>query len=74
MKKSDKNYVKSEFDLLKQIMQDLGNINCTLALMNINKFFPSTAVKESTDRFYRERREFVGKYDVLHATGDGGSK
>ncbi len=63
-------YVKSEFELLKQILQDLGNLNSTLALMNINKFFPSKTVSESTDRFFRERREFVGKGDAVHATGD----
>ena len=60
-KTEDKNYIKSEFDLLKQIMTDLGNINSTLALMNINKFFSSKAVSDSTNRFYDDRKEFVGK-------------
>lgn len=56
-----KKYIKSEFDLLKQIMIDLGNINSTLALMNINKLFPSTAVKKSINVFYNDRKEFIGE-------------
>ena len=57
----NKKIIKSEFELLKQIMIDLGNINSTLALMNINKFFPSSAVRRMINRFYSDRKEFIGK-------------
>ncbi len=56
-----KGVTKSEFQLLKQILIDLNNLNLTLALMNLNKFFPSRAVKESTERFYENRKEFINE-------------
>ncbi len=56
-----KNFIKSEFDMLKQIIIDLGNINGTLGLMNNKKFFPSMKVHESVMKFYNDRQEFVGK-------------
>ena len=65
MNKEEKEKFATEFDLLKQIMIDLGNINETLALMNIDKIFPSNAVRKSTDRFYKNRYEFYNKLEDI---------
>jgi len=57
---SKKDFIKSEFDITKQILIDLENINGTLGLMNNKKFFPSSAVHKSVMKFYKYRQEFVG--------------
>lgn len=50
---------KTEFELLKQVLIELGNINYTLATMNAQKLFPSKRVQESIDMFFEDREEFV---------------
>lgn len=52
---------KTEFEILKQILIDLGNINQTLGLMNLRKFFPSKIVNESIHKFYKDRKDFIFK-------------
>lgn len=54
-------YKKSEFELQKQILIDLGNLNGTLGLMNESKLFPSKDVSESVNKFFNDRKDFVNQ-------------
>lgn len=49
------------FDLTKQALQDLGQINYTLALMNSSKIFPSRRVSNAVKEFWDNRKKFYKK-------------
>lgn len=55
----EKKFVASNFEMIKQLMHDFENINYTLGLMNLNKFFPSKDIKDSVKKFYDDRRTFL---------------
>ena len=55
--------LKTEFEILKQIMLDLSNLNATLGLMNLHKFFPSSRVQKSVSQFFRDRKKFAEQGD-----------